>query len=110
MPSYETVSFHAQQAAEKALKALLVRHQVEFTRTHDLGELLRLAEPVVPGITPKLAEAEKLTRHAVQTRYPTGARPVSREGAVRDLAIAADVVNYARTLLQPYIDAGRPDG
>ena len=29
MPSYETVSFHAQQAAEKALKALLIRHQVK---------------------------------------------------------------------------------
>ena len=32
MRSYETASFHAQQAAEKALKALLIRHQSSGTR------------------------------------------------------------------------------
>jgi len=110
MPSYETAGFHAQQAAEKALKAFLVRHQIDFTRTHDLGELLRLAEPVAPGITRKLADAERLNRHAVETRYPTGATPVSREEAARDLALATDVVENVRTLLQPYLDAGRPGG
>lgn len=83
LPSYETASFHAQQAAEKALKALLMRHQVDFTRTHDLGELLQLAEPVAPGIAQGLAAAPTLNRHAVDTRYPTGARPVVREEASR---------------------------
>jgi HEPN domain-containing protein len=34
---YEVVAFHAQQAAEKALKALLVARQVEFTKTHDIS-------------------------------------------------------------------------
>lgn len=108
MPSYEATGFHAQQAAEKALKALLIRHQIDFTKTHDLGELLRLAEPVAPGITLKLADAEKLNRHAVETRYPTGATRVSREEAARDLAIAIDVMGHVRTLLKSYLDAGRP--
>lgn len=36
--SCEGASFHAQQSVEKALKALLTRRQVEFRRTHDLGE------------------------------------------------------------------------
>ena len=36
MASYDTVGFHAQQAAEKALKALLVRHQVDFRHTHEI--------------------------------------------------------------------------
>lgn len=110
MPSYETTGFHAQQTAEKTLKALLIRYQVDFTKTHDLGELLRLAEPAAPGITLKLADAEKLNRHAVETRYPTGVARVSREEAARDLAIATDVVGHVRTLLQPYLDAGRPGG
>jgi HEPN domain-containing protein len=35
-----TVGFHAQQSAEKYLKAYLTWHQVEFRKTHDLGELL----------------------------------------------------------------------
>jgi hypothetical protein len=44
MPSYRLVSFHAQQAAEKSPKALLIRHQVDFGKTHNLGELLQLAD------------------------------------------------------------------
>ncbi len=39
-PYLSTVAFHAQQAAEKFLKAFLVRHGVEFPKTHDLEELL----------------------------------------------------------------------
>jgi len=36
----EIVGFHCQQAVEKYLKALLVRHQVEFPKTHDIAKVL----------------------------------------------------------------------
>ncbi len=36
------VAFHAQQAAEKVLKAVLVHATVEFPKTHDLQALLLL--------------------------------------------------------------------
>jgi HEPN domain-containing protein len=36
----EIVAFHCQQAVEKYLKALLVRRQVEFQKTHDIAKLL----------------------------------------------------------------------
>jgi HEPN domain-containing protein len=35
-----TICFHAQQAAEKFLKAFLVYHEVDFPRTHDVDFLL----------------------------------------------------------------------
>ena len=41
------LAFHAQQAAEKALKAVLIERAVRFPRTHDLEaltELVRLAK------------------------------------------------------------------
>ena len=38
--------FHSQQAAEKYLKALLVRSQVDFPKTHDIQEILDLVDPV----------------------------------------------------------------
>ena len=38
----EILAFHAQQAVEKALKALLVQRQVDFPRTHVIGVLLTL--------------------------------------------------------------------
>ncbi|MFQ6098037.1 MAG: HEPN domain-containing protein, partial [Armatimonadota bacterium] len=36
-PYVEVICFHAQQAAEKYLKAFLVERQIEFPKTHDLG-------------------------------------------------------------------------
>ncbi len=35
-------AFHAQQAAEKLLKALLVWHRVAFPKTHDMARLVDL--------------------------------------------------------------------
>lgn len=74
MSSFEGVSFHAQQAAEKAVKALLIHHQVEFDRTHNLEALLRLAEPVAPGISEDLANAPWLTPFAKRSLPGSRAR------------------------------------
>lgn len=65
----DTVCFHAQQCAEKYLKALLVYHKLDFPKTHELGALLTLL-PVRarPDLTPY--EQEQLTRYATVTRYP----------------------------------------
>jgi HEPN domain-containing protein len=41
----EIVGFHCQQAAEKYLKALLTRYQIEFPKTHDLQVLLPQKPP-----------------------------------------------------------------
>ena len=35
------VGFHAQQAVEKAIKALLVQRGTDFPKTHDLQDLLQ---------------------------------------------------------------------
>lgn len=110
MRSYETVAFHAQQAAEKVLKALLIKHQVDFAKTHNLSEVLSLAEPVAPGISQKLADAEALTTYAVDARYPSEEPPVDREEADRHLAVARKVLDTVAALLRPYLDAGRPGG
>jgi HEPN domain-containing protein len=38
--NYDAVCFHAQQCAEKYLKAFLVQHQISFRPIHDLEVLL----------------------------------------------------------------------
>jgi len=57
----EAVAFHAQQAAEKYLKALLVWHQAEFPKTHDINLLFTLLSNIEPGLAAILAEAAILT-------------------------------------------------
>lgn len=108
MPSFGAASFHAQQAAEKALKALLIRHQVDFRKTHDIGQLLRLAEPVAVGVAERLADARVLTPYAVSARYPTQEPPVAHDEATRHVALARKVLGTVSGLLKTYLDAGRP--
>ena len=45
---YSTVCFHCQQCVEKYIKAMLVLHEVEFPRIHDIGELIRLLPENMP--------------------------------------------------------------
>lgn len=65
----ETTMFHAQQVAEKTIKAVLVRHGVIFRRTHDLIELLDLAN--AQGIEVPVARnlLLRLGPYAVEFRY-----------------------------------------
>ena len=63
----EIVGFHCQQAAEKYLKALLTRRQIEFPKTHDIKTLLHLAGAPVAD---SLSGAKWLTPFGVEIRYP----------------------------------------
>ena len=53
---YDTVCFHAQQCAEKYLKALLALRRIPFPKIHDLAELVLL----VPGEDPVEVSSEEL--------------------------------------------------
>ena len=66
----DTVCFHCQQFAEKLLKALLTRHNVEAPKTHDLRRLIQLAEPFAPELSRLSDASDALTVHGVETRYP----------------------------------------
>ena len=66
----EVIGFHAQQAVEKLLKALLSHRRVAFRRTHDLTELLDLLASNGVTIPPQIAEVRQLghTRPSSDTR------------------------------------------
>lgn len=62
--------FHCQQAVEKFIKAYLVRHQIEFPKTHDLDVLIALAERIRPSINSEIKACAWLTPYGVEYRYP----------------------------------------
>ena len=97
----EILVFHAQQAAEKALKALLVRRQIEFPRTHDIGLLLDLCRAAGYEGAETMSTAVSLTRYAVATRYPGEEEPVSRQEAREAVELATRVVAWAEAHLAP---------
>jgi len=73
----EDLCFDAQQAAEKAIKALLINLGVEFPYTHDLAELITELERAGVNVPDKLKRAATLTDYAVESRYPGLSEPVT---------------------------------
>jgi HEPN domain-containing protein len=69
-PNYDAACFHAEQCAEKLMKALLIHLGVTPPRTRDLATLDRLLAPVCPGWSWPVEELRLLTRAAVDFRYP----------------------------------------
>ncbi len=67
---WDTVCFHAQQAAEKLLKAVLTYHEIPPGRTHDLVVLLTECLEVEPSMTDLEEDCRRLTSYAVSSRYP----------------------------------------
>ena len=91
---YAHLCFHAEQAAEKSLKAVLVALGVSFPKTHDLAFLIDRFPPTITLPT-ELIDLPKLTKYAVQQRYPGEAIPVTRADHRQAVHQAEEAVAWA---------------
>ena len=69
-PNYDAACFHAQQCAEKYLKARLQEADIAFSRTHNLPALLDMLLPVEPLWATLRPDLQALSAFAVDFRYP----------------------------------------
>lgn len=67
---WDVACFHAQQAAEKHLKALLVRQMIRPPRTHDLSRLCTAVRSTGYALPDVDDECRLLDPFAVDVRYP----------------------------------------
>lgn len=91
----EDLCFDAQQAAEKAIKAVLLAHQIEFPYIHDLARLLTLVEQAGEQFPEAVRVSAGLTRYAVAARYPGAIEAVTPDEHQQAIATAAAVVTWA---------------
>ncbi len=92
-------AFHSQQAAEKALKALLSALGVQPPKTHSLEYLMVLIER--RGVsTREIREASLLTDYAVEARYPDFGEEPSCDEAVSAISLARRVVEWCSVALE----------
>jgi HEPN domain-containing protein len=89
--------FHAQQCAEKYMKALLVFKSTDFPKTHDLLMLNNLCSQAGIFLEIDLKLLNTLTDYAVRTRYP-GEGPTV-DDAKEAMQIAKLIRNFSRTFL-----------
>lgn len=92
----EDLCFQAQQSAEKALKAIYVHRGIKFPFVHDLDLLLEGLEEQGCQVPQSVDAASILTRYASETRYPGGFEPLTSADHAQALALAEDVLTWAR--------------
>lgn len=93
----DTACFHAQQGAEKLLKAYLLARGVEFPFTHNLARLLDLCRAHDPAFATLAPLAAVLTPYAVAMRYDSEFWPseeTAREARDAALMIKAAVLQH----------------
>jgi len=90
------IAFHAQQAVEKTLKAVLIQSQVNFPKTHDLKELLLLVQQTGRVWPSEFEKAKVLTPFAVQTRYPGYDAEITQSEVDEAIQLAERVIAWAK--------------
>jgi len=95
---YEHLCFHAQQAAEKSIKAVLLAQGVDFPFTHNLQALLDLL-PAGLQVPSAVSEAVDLNSYAVLARYPGETEPATEDDHRDALRIAEAVLQWAQSAI-----------
>ena len=92
----DVVGFHAQQAVEKSIKAVLALRGEDIPRTHDLVLLTKLAGHGDDQIPSELANADTLTPWAVAMRYDEMEATLDRDAALRTTTAS---LNWATAII-----------
>ena len=86
----DSTCFHAQQSAEKYLKAFLIQAGVDSPFTHNLAKLAELCAGIDASFRSLISVVESLTPYAVEMRYDSEFWPdeeVARDARSRALAV-----------------------
>lgn len=103
------VAFHAQQAAEKYLNAILVHWEVPFPKTHDIAPLVRLVATVDQEMASGLVDCVQSNSFAVDYRYPGDLPQLTRDEAEDALGLAGVVRDAVREALGSAIGEIAPE-
>ncbi len=88
-PVPDVICNQCQQCAEKYLKALLIRHGVDFPKTHDLRILEDLVSHVEPDIRLVDEQLQLLNPYGIDVRYP---------GVVATVEEGQDAIKFMKSI------------
>jgi HEPN domain-containing protein len=91
---YEDLYFQAQQAAEKALKGVLIYYQEEPEFTHNIDKLIKALSKHTE-IPDDVRKAAKLTNYAVFTHYPGTYDDLTKENYEESIVLATACLNWS---------------
>lgn len=97
-PNPDAAAYHAQQSAEKYIKAYLHEHGVPPPRTHDLAALSELHPALRLALADHAGSLHLLTDYEAETRYPPGTW-ATEEQAQQAVRIADEIRGIVLGLL-----------
>jgi HEPN domain-containing protein len=103
---YEDLCYQSQQTSEKALKGLLIYFGVEPEFTHNIEILLKEIKKFT-DIPENIKQAIKLTKYAVQTRYPGEYDEITKEEYKQSIKIAKDCLCWVENKIKD-IEKNKP--
>ena len=97
---YSTLCYHAQQTAEKSIKAVLIYSNKKFPKTHDIEYLLTLAVKHKIGIPDFVFKAKSLTNYATITRYADDQEEIESGEYKQAVKIADKTLRWAKSIIE----------
>lgn len=95
---FNMVCFHAQQAAEKALKGYLIQNKIPSPRTHNLVELINLCSKIDNSISAHKGKMAVLNQFYAPTRYPDASLGMA-PGGIPNKELAQKALIYAHEVV-----------
>ena len=104
---YEDLCYQAQQAVEKAIKGMLIYFSIEPQFTHNIGILL---DDLQTNINiDEIKNTIKLTKYAVQTRYPGEYDETTKEDYEESLVIARNCLKWIQAKINELENERNPN-
>ena len=96
---FEDLCYLVQQAAEKAMKGLLIYYGIEPEFTHNIEILINELKKFI-DIPKEIKEAVKLTKFAIFTRYPGEYDEITKEEYEKSIKIAQDCLDWVEKIIE----------
>lgn len=104
---YEDLCFQAQQAAEKALKAMLIYYNKPFTKTHEIQHLLELLKEAGVIIPKSIAQAKLLSAYVINIRTFDDIfdkEKITKKEYKQVVALADKILQWAKLMTEKHPD------
>ena len=95
-----SICFHCQQAAEKYLKAFIIKIDLPIIKTHNLAVLVGQIKEVDNSIVEIETLAVALSEYAVTVRYPDDFEKITEEEAIRSFENATEIKKFIELKLR----------
>ncbi|MBI5637235.1 MAG: HEPN domain-containing protein [Nitrospinae bacterium] len=96
-PLTDMACFHAQQCAEKSLKAFLVFHDRQVEKTHDLGKLVDACGKLDGSFLVMLPDLRGMSAYAITERYPDDWREILIDEAQEAVKKAEECMAFVKS-------------